>query len=38
MQLEPEGASHPCEPGWMSVWASTPTGRPMTSHVDGLEA
>ena len=24
MQLEPEGASHPCEPGWMSVWASTP--------------
>ena len=36
--LEPVGASHACDPGWMSVCASTPTGRPMTSHVEGLEA
>ena len=38
MHVEPVGASQPCAPGWMSVCASTPTGRPITSQVDGLLA
>ena len=38
MQLLSGGASQPCVPTLMSFWASTPTGRFISSQPEGLDS